>query len=104
MSLDFRFAENTDLYAGFFKHLFEVAHLDFVGVTFNYDCTRGRRAVETYIAYRQTEQRTGMQSEFAQILRYHRHHTGVVRTGRHFREDYFVTLDEKFHAEYTVAA
>ena len=43
-----------------------------------------------------------MQRKLRQILRDHRNHTRIVRTGRHLAEQHLVTADEQLNAEDTV--
>ena len=95
-------AEDTHLNVLLSHHLFEIAKDNLVAITLNHNSFRCRRTIETYRRNGQTQHRASVQSELRQILRDHRNHTRVVRTGRHLAEQHLIATDEQLHAEDTV--
>ena len=102
--MNFRFAEDTQLYTGDGKRLVETLKEHFLALAFNHNRLAGRRTEETDFRNRQTQYRTGMKRKLAQILTDHRHHSRVMRTRAHFREDHLIAADKHLHAEDTESA
>ena len=68
MTLNFRLSEDTDLHTRFFKNLLKIAELILLGIAFNDNGLRSRRAVESHFRNRKSEDCTCMESELRQVL------------------------------------
>ena len=81
VSFYFRFAEEADMDILLRKDLLEMGEDDLVRVSLYDNGLRSARSEKADRRDRETQDGTHMKSEFAQILRYHCNHTGIVRTG-----------------------
>ena len=94
MSMNFRFSKETHLRIGLFQDLIQIPQRQPVTVPFHYDGTGSSRSMKCDIRDRQAKHRTGVQSELRQILRNHRHHSGIVRTGGNLAKYDIVSFNE----------
>ncbi len=98
------FAEYADLHIGLGHYLLQIAEHHLVAVALDHHGFRRARTEETYRRNRQAEYGARVKREFRHVLRYHRHHSRVVRTRRDLAEQHLVARHEQLHAEYAVTA
>ena len=103
VSLDLGLAENPDLRVRLRKHVLEVGEFHPVRVSFDHDGPRRRRTVKGDVGNRQSQHGAYVERELGQILRYHRHHTRIVRARGNFAENNPVVPDEQLDAEQSPA-
>ena len=97
-----RLTEDTHLNVLLGHNLFEITEDNLIAITLNHNRFRRRRTIETYRRNGQTQHCASVQSKLRQILRDHRNHTRIVRTGRHLAEQHLVAADEQLNTEDTV--
>ena len=104
MSMHLRLSEETKLRIRQLQHFIQITQRQVVAIAFHDDRPRGARTMERDIGDRQTQHGTRVQRELRLILRDHRHHTGIMRTGRHLAKDNLVALHEQLDTKDTPAS
>lgn len=97
------FAEEAELSVGFGEGLVEVTEVDLFGVSGNDVGAGGASSVLLDVGDGEAENGAGVEGELAEVLGNHGDHSSVVGAGGDFGEDDFVSFNEEFHSEESVA-
>ena len=104
MPVYLRLPEEAELRVGLFQDLIQIAEGQLRTVSLDDDGARGSRTEEADVRDGQTEDSACVEGELREVLRNHRYHARVVRTGRYLAEYHVVAFDKEFHAEDTATA